>query len=515
MAIRWRPAGIALLLLWPMLAHASTADQRPNLILDGGFEQVREANVGVEPYLFQSLQEGMDLGSKGPVIRLPINVGLFCGVKRLHIVEGSPGKQVHTGRRAIRLTGSYYVQLRHTERGSVPIRRGDRFRARYYVKGTGTVRLLLSVRNDACRQVGQVVPAPVAVKGDQWARVEHTYDTADQENGTGIGARVETQGDVWIDDMTLVKTGSASGKAASVPVAFALPAKPPPKIDGRLDDACWRKAARYGPFVMRNDVNRVCEPRTFFQAACDDEHVYLAIIAVEPNRGNLKDLKQKPGARDSWPHVNCIGLFLDTHCDRSSYHQLATNLAGTRFDSYEKDPAWNGTWRVASQATGKGWTMEIAIAFAGLFGGRPEPGTRWGVNVCRNRPGGLDYSGTWAPTGIYFHSPGKFNTLVLGTVAQWWDQQMTSIDRLTAAQRSRLDGLEPGDTRLETKLAAAGRRKQALPKTAAGLAPTSAAFIALYDEVQSVWEDFRAVADESEAAVAIEQTIRSAKKGSR
>ena len=153
-----------------------------------------------------------------------------------------------------------------------------------------------------------------------------------------------------------------------------------------------------------------------------------------------------------------------------------------------------------------------AIAFAGLFGGRPQGGARRGVNVCRNRAGGLDYSGTWAPTGIYFHSPGKFNTLVFGTVAQWWDHQMTSIDRLTAAQRSRLGGLTPRDTRLEAKLAAAGRRRQALPKAAADLAPASVEFIALYEGVQSVWEDFRAVADESEAAVAIEQTIRSARK---
>ena len=467
-----------------------------DLVRDGGFEEVREVSVGLDAYVLKHIQNGLDLGSPGPVVRLPANAGQFCGCRRLHVVEGEPGEAVHTGRRAIVLDGSFYLNA------GGPASTGDVFRARYYAKGKGTVRLILPLYNREGKYYGQAVPKPFPLDTGTWTLVEHVLDTRSHADLGRIGARLESKGDISVDDLSLVKTRDSppSGGGGPVPIAFAALSSSGVTVDGKLTEECWTRASLNGPFVQIYDNSKVSEPLTFFRAAYDKDAVYLGVEAKEPSSENLKSEKS---AHDVWPSGSTIELFLDTDCDRSSYYQLAANIAGSRFDQFGKDTSWDTDWSVALQTAGNRWTMEVAIPFRDLQGGAPQPGGRWGINLCRNRQGDLAYSSSWARVGRAFHRPGLFNTLIFGTVQQWWTRQ-AELRRNTGAElRRQLESLDPRDGALERKLDTVERRCGALAPPARDMAPDTPGLMALYEAAQLLQDDMQAVADETEMLLAI------------
>jgi len=483
-----------------LLASALALAGEPgrNLIEDGGFESVREVSLGQNKYYLQNVRDGVDLGSQGPVVRVPSNLSLFSACKRLHVIEGAPGKEVRSGARAILLEGSFYL------RAAGAARTGDVFRARFYAKGKGQARLILGLYGKTGKSFGQCVPKRVRPDPDKWTLIEHVLDTRTHANLRRIYPRLESKGEVFIDDVELVKVRACAPGAApvSIPIAFAAPCDCPVAVDGRLTEPCWQRTTRNGPFVKLYDNGSVSEPLTLFRAVYDSDKVYLGIEAREPEPTAMED---KKAARDAWPSGSVVELFLDTTLNRSSYYQLAANLAGTRFDQRGKDRSWDADWQVAASKGGDRWTMEIAIPFADVEGGAPEPGSAWGLNLCRNRRGDLSYSSTWAKVGRAFHRPGLFNTLIFGTVQQWWDRQMGFCETTQATLRERLNSLQPRDAALEAKLNVAMGRRRDLAAPGPDLAPDAPEFLSLHEAVEWVKEDHRAVADESEAALALQK----------
>jgi hypothetical protein len=93
---------------------------------------------------------------------------------------------------------------------------------------------------------------------------------------------------------------------------------------------------------------------------------------------------------------------------------LISNSLATRFDEigprYPRPASWNGDWRVATQVSNNGWTVEIAIPFRTLGVAMPEPGTTWGFNVHRQQYRLLERS-SWSPTEHSFHEPRNFGHL--------------------------------------------------------------------------------------------------------
>ena len=474
------------------------AGEAANLIEDGEFEIVRDVNVGADKYVYDTIRDGADLtGGQGPIVRVPSNLSMFCGSKRLHIVEGTPGQEVHSGKTAIRLTGSYYVKCG----GAATM--GDVFQVRLYAKGDGAVRLILPVAGKEGKSLGQAVPPPFPVKSTDWLLVDYTIDLRDFPGAKSIGGRLEATGDVTIDDLSLtrVRTGAPQG-AAPLPIAFARQTEKPPVIDGNLAEECWARALPNGPFFQINNNGKVGEPMTFFRVAFDDKNVYFGIEAKEPGAATLTQ-EQKP--RDTWPGGSSVEFFMDTQCDRSSYYQLAADLAGTRYDARKLDSKWDTDWQVAVQKTGDRWTMEVAIPFSGLDGGAPVAGAMWGFNLCRNREGGQSNSSTWAKVGSAFHEPGRFNTLIFGTATDWCKRQLDSSRKNSVILHSRIAQLTPPDPVLNAKLAAADERLHAIVQPDADLSPYSTQFSSRYEDMQNFGEDFRAIDQDTEMAEAVQR----------
>lgn len=238
------------------------------------------------------------------------------------------------------------------------------------------------------------------------------------------------------------------GSEVSSPVVFALKVKQAVVIDGVLDEVCWSKSLKIDHFLDIYDNNKIASPQTFFQVVYDDIFIYFGITCLEPN---ITTVPRQPFERDSWPAGTSIEIFLDTTNSRTSYYQFATNPGAGIFDSYNRDTLWNGNWQIGTKVLNDRWTIEVAVPFSDFGIDSPDVGSVWGLNLCRNREGGVQYSSSWAPVGGDFHNPGKFNTLIFGGPGEWLKKEIESY-RVLNQKFSLFLNDQPPDNENELKL---------------------------------------------------------------
>jgi hypothetical protein len=162
-----------------------------------------------------------------------------------------------------------------------------------------------------------------------------------------------------------------------------------PKIDGRLDDACWTRAVAATEFGDPNGDACTIEPTAVFFAQ-DRSNLYVAARCTQTDGPPLARALQRDAAvhRD-----DCVGFFLCPDPAGKTVYQIYFNAAGTVFDQkitvegpgqYGGEMAkWNGKYRVATRQTDGAWTVEAAIPFAVLNASAPAPGDQWRVNFRR------------------------------------------------------------------------------------------------------------------------------------
>jgi len=197
----------------------------------------------------------------------------------------------------------------------------------------------------------------------------------------------------------------------------------PPRIDGKLDDDCWREAQEMSSFFQITGDKVAAKQQTTTKLCYDDRALYFMVRAEQDDmdsvRKLLADTQGCPWLTD------LVEFFIDFNHDRSTYYQFAVNANGdtwhsrrTTQDLFEEYPAfWNADWQVKGSTDSTGWTVEAALPFT-CFDLRPRIriGPVIGLNVCRtSNPDPKDrkrreYS-SWS------HSPGGFeNPSAMGVV---------------------------------------------------------------------------------------------------
>ena len=144
-----------------------------------------------------------------------------------------------------------------------------------------------------------------------------------------------------------------------------------PKIDGRLDEACWRGK----PITaFRNVYDRKLPPptqKTLAWVAWDDDAVYVAAKCFD-DRMDLVPGVQTGIDAHVW-RDECLEVFL--RAGGPCYYHFGANLVGSRYDARNRIPkpkkkykpgGWHADWRVAARRAKDHWTMEIAIPWACL-----------------------------------------------------------------------------------------------------------------------------------------------------
>jgi hypothetical protein len=211
-------------------------------------------------------------------------------------------------------------------------------------------------------------------------------------------------------------------------------AKKPLTIDGKLDDAAWKKAKWSDDFIdIEGDAKPSPRFRTRMKMLWDDTYLYVGAELEEP------DIKAKLTQHDSVIfHDNDFELFLKPPTGTPGYFEFEINALNTSWDLYlnkpyrehgKADNSWdipglktavalNGTLNDSTD-TDHGWTVEIAIPWT-AFTSRlpvepPKKGTEWRVNFSRVewKAGQVkEDNWVWSPQGVInMHVPDKWGFL--------------------------------------------------------------------------------------------------------
>lgn len=205
------------------------------------------------------------------------------------------------------------------------------------------------------------------------------------------------------------------------------------KIDGKLNEAAWAKAAPTESFV---DISGEGFPKPAYDTKArllwDDNYLYISAVLEEPN------IVARLTQRDTIIyHDNDFEVFLDPDCDLQNYFEIENNARGVVFDlmldrSYRSGGnfmiQWdcpglqlavshNGTLNRQND-TDRSWTVEMAIPHKAVSVNFDKPlqaGRTWRLNFSRvqwMKKGGPEENWVWTPTGkIDMHMPDRWGFL--------------------------------------------------------------------------------------------------------
>jgi hypothetical protein len=196
-------------------------------------------------------------------------------------------------------------------------------------------------------------------------------------------------------------------------------ARPPPVIDGVLNDAAWERAA---PITLVNSLDgspgRV---RTTAKLLWDEKYLYVSFDCEDPDVWATFTKRDDPLYTQE-----AVEIFIDADGDGRTYNEIEVNAANTLFDAYfparrqGMDLSWDsqaltavtvqGTLNDASDKD-EGWRVEMRIPIdrlAAVPHVPPRIGDRWRFNLYR-----LEQHGRREVEGLAFSPPrvGDFHAL--------------------------------------------------------------------------------------------------------
>ena len=200
-------------------------------------------------------------------------------------------------------------------------------------------------------------------------------------------------------------------------------------LDGRLDEAEWKRAPKVTPFIAAGKTRRgrVVFPEAQSEARFlyDDKGLYVGVVCAEDKTDSLVSAASR---RDDYAifRDDQIELFFIPKPKTDRYCQLVLNVAGRQLDMLpipigpglmQNNRRWDGAWRAKTSVQAeKSWSAEVFVPWS-VFQRKPfapiarppVKGDRWKVLVGRSRRQ-LEYSAVvWVKS---FHDRGRYPTLV-------------------------------------------------------------------------------------------------------
>jgi len=213
------------------------------------------------------------------------------------------------------------------------------------------------------------------------------------------------RGPIWGCSVALISF-LAAGSAIGADDAYVPVYRPelkisraagPIKIDGDLNDAGWRGAAKAGNFAEHSPGNQT-KPAvdTEVLITYDDNYLYVAWLCYD----NPAEVRASFCERDRMFSGDYVILCLDTYGEATHAYEIAANPYGIPGDllfssASGEDGSYDMIFESAGRITDSGWVAEMAIPFASLrFPNREEQ--VWRVDFWRNRPRESRYQYSWA-----------------------------------------------------------------------------------------------------------------------
>lgn len=166
---------------------------------------------------------------------------------------------------------------------------------------------------------------------------------------------------------------------------------PPPRVDGRLDDAAWTGVTAIEDFEQQRPIEGATpSERTRVFVRYDDDAIYIGARMYRADPGQIL---RSVSRRDGSANAEHLQITFDTHRDRRTGYAFVISAAGVRGDFHHSaddehrgresqyDPVWEGSAVIDSL----GWTAEMRIPFSQLR--FPTADTQeWGFQLDRWMP---------------------------------------------------------------------------------------------------------------------------------
>jgi hypothetical protein len=159
---------------------------------------------------------------------------------------------------------------------------------------------------------------------------------------------------------------------------------PPPVIDGKLDDPCWKTgtwAGNFHQFIPDEGAEPAYPSEMNIQY--NDKYIYVAIRAYDGEPGKILRL---PGARDEF-NGDILGITFDSYRNYKTGFEFHVTAWGQKIDQILFNPMnwdsnWNAVWKAKTGMEDSAWVAEFEIPFSQLrYSNKREQ--VWGMHVWR------------------------------------------------------------------------------------------------------------------------------------
>ena len=170
----------------------------------------------------------------------------------------------------------------------------------------------------------------------------------------------------------------------------------PPKMDGKLDDACWQTAPVASDFITNSpSFGKQAVEKTEVRIAYTDEAVYIGAYLYQDPARIRTDLSK----RDAESTADQFHVGLDTYRDRQNAFRFQVTASGVQTDGRMSpnnfDLSWDAVWDSRVHLQTDGWSVEMKIPFSAIrFPKQAEQ--LWGLQFARQIQYANEFS-TWSP----------------------------------------------------------------------------------------------------------------------
>ena len=158
-----------------------------------------------------------------------------------------------------------------------------------------------------------------------------------------------------------------------------------PRIDGLLDDACWKGAPAIGELVMVEPwVGRKPKEQTVVKILHDRQNLYVSVWC-EQDPSTVRDSQRVRDAR--LDPDDRIEILLDPFENRRTAYFFQIGAGGSLGDAIVSangtrfNKPWDALWNARARRTDDGWVAELAIPFRSIP--RKRGAFSWGFNLKR------------------------------------------------------------------------------------------------------------------------------------
>ena len=159
-----------------------------------------------------------------------------------------------------------------------------------------------------------------------------------------------------------------------------------PKIDGHLDDKCWKTVGKWDGGFIQQQPHQAQAPsqETEIKILYDDKYLYIGIIAYDNEPENMSPIL---GPRDDSYSGDITGVALDTYHDKQTAFEFNLTSAGQKVDlmhlgEYGWDFNWNAVWDGKTSIGDSAWYAEMRIPFTQIRFANKEEHV-WGMHIWR------------------------------------------------------------------------------------------------------------------------------------